>query len=82
MNHRIAKLQNCIIVTIAELHIDKNTELLKLLHINLHDLHNSRNFRIAKLMELLIAMCMNHRIAKFQNCIIVTIAELYVGKNT
>ena len=51
-------------ITIAQLHIGEKTELLKSLHINLHDLQNSCNFRIAELMELLIAMCMNHRIAK------------------
>ena len=59
MNHRIAQLQNCIIVTIVtivELHIGENTQLLKLLHINLPDLHNSCNFRIAELMEMLIAI--------------------------
>ena len=70
------------IVAIAELHIGENTELLKLLHINLHDLQNSCTFRIVELMKLLIAMCMNHSIAKLQNCIIVTIAELPIGEDS
>ena len=56
MNHRIAQLQNCIIVPIVESHIVDNTQLPKLLHINLPDLHNSCNFRIAELMEMLIAI--------------------------
>ena len=94
-NHRIAKLQNCILPRIQNcLHcyisicmncrIDEIAtyqfawlaELMKLPHINLHDLQNSCNFRIAEFMELLIAIWRNHRIAKLQNCIWIDNVEL------